>query len=107
MSLALADAWQVSSPRSMFDDAVRAYRFCRAAFDAIGPVSDDADVDAGVDAYCTLLDVVIEHTEAPSLAAVLLKMDLAWERQDGVGMIDAYWHAIRADLGRLAEGGAA
>jgi hypothetical protein len=79
-----------------WDVALADYRAKRSHSDAM-PLGAPGEDDA-VDAYCAAMDHLINKVPAPTLAAVVLKLELAVERET----IDGYDEALLADLRRFA-----
>ena len=85
---------------ALWDSAVADYRAKRAASDAM-PLGTEGE-DEAVDAYCTPMDHLINDLPAPDVAAVVTKLELAFERCEEYSFSDDYQRAILSDLRRLA-----
>ncbi len=88
--------------RTAWDAVLAEYHRLKALFNDMPSGSDGEDEanEASLDA----LDTLIVDTPAPDFDALLLKMDMAQERCEGVSFSEEYAAAIRADVERLKQG---
>lgn len=86
-----------------WDRALADYQAKRAASDTM-PLGTPNEDDA-VDAYCEAMDYLINEVPAPDIAAVRVKLELAFARCADFGFSEDYQEAILADLRRLGREG--
>lgn len=98
----LAEEPKALPPILEWERALASYNALKDASDAM-PLGTEGE-DEAVDACCEAMDHLIEETPAPTIGAVLTKLQLALERSEGFeGLIEGHQNAILADLGRLSE----
>lgn len=86
-----------------FDWLLAYYLALRTTSDAI-PLGTDGENEA-MEAYCLAMDALVLRCPAPDGHSLAIKMRLAKERRDGLGIPDDWIDAFIADAERL--GGAA
>lgn len=92
-----------AAEQAAFDAALAEYRRLRAIAEAMD--SSDPAVDRAVELWTAAMDVLIDETRAPNIAALRIKIALLEERYEGFCDWGGSERAIHADLDHLERMG--